>query len=215
MVVPVAALLLLLGVVIFALRLSLRPARTHGSSYPLFGHIKFWFLAVLALVAVGTAAARPFWVYGGRSFKRGDVDVAIVLDGSASMWVKDLGSSRLELAVREAAEPLHSGDSDSGRPRGAVRVRYHDRTKSTFVIRCGPVRGAGWPGRAAGNALWRRVSVGQRHRVRRSSTSTSRSTTKTGSRRATRDGRRNDDRTVWCCCSRMATSSPTQGRWHG
>ena len=102
MVVPLAALLLLFGGVIFAVRLGLRPVKTHGSSYPLFGHIKFWFLAILALVAVGTAAARPFWVYGGRSFKRGDVDVAVVVDGSASMWVKDLGPSRLELAVREA-----------------------------------------------------------------------------------------------------------------
>ena len=111
MVVPLAALLLLFGGVIFAVRLGLRPVKTHGSSYPLFGHIKFWFLAILALVAVGTAAARPFWVYGGRSFKRGDVDVAVIVDGSASMWVKDLGPSRLELAVREA------------RLRG-VRARY-------------------------------------------------------------------------------------------
>ena len=112
MVVPLAALLLLFGTLIFGVRLSLRPSKTHGSSYPLFGHIKFWFLAVIALVAVGTAAARPFWVYGGRSFKRGNVDVAVVVDGSASMWVKDLGPSRLDLAIRG----LYADQPDLGWP---------------------------------------------------------------------------------------------------
>ena len=101
MAVPISGLLLLLGLGVFALRLALRPSKTHGSSYPLIGHIKFWFFAILVLVAVATAAARPYWVYGGRSFKRGDVDVAVVLDGSASMWVTDLAPSRLEVAVRE------------------------------------------------------------------------------------------------------------------
>ena len=100
-VVPFAGLLLLLGLAIFLLRLQLRPVRTHGSAYPLLGHIKFWFLAIAAMAILAVAAARPFWVYGGSSFKRGDVDVAVAMDGSASMWVKDLGPPRLELAVRE------------------------------------------------------------------------------------------------------------------
>ena len=128
MVVPLAALLLLLGGLIFLFRLGLRPAKTHGSSYPLLGHIKFWFLAILALVAVGTAAARPFWVYGGRSFKRGDVDVAIVVDGSASMWIEDLGPSRLDLAIRETLnlytqEILTSGDRAALFVFGTTAVR--------------------------------------------------------------------------------------------
>ena len=102
MVVPIAALLMLFGLAIFILRLALRPARTHGSTYPIIGHIKFWFLLVVMLMLVATAAARPFWVYGASSFKRGDVDVAVAIDISASMWVKDLGSqSRLEVATRE------------------------------------------------------------------------------------------------------------------
>ena len=142
MVVPLAALLLLFGGVIFAVRLGLRPVKTHGSSYPLFGHIKFWFLAILALIAVGTAAARPFWVYGGRSFKRGDVDVAVVVDGSASMWVKDLGPSRLELAVREGAEPVHGGDRQARRSRGTVCLWHDRRAPGTSVIRRGPIRRA-------------------------------------------------------------------------
>ena len=100
-VLPIAGLLLLIGLAIFALRLRLRPARTHGSSYPLLGHIKFWFLAVAAMAVLAVAAARPFWVFGGSSFKRGDVDVVVAIDASASMWVQDLGPSRLELAVRE------------------------------------------------------------------------------------------------------------------
>ena len=100
-VLPIAGLLLLLGLLVFALRLRLRPPQTHGSSYPLLGHIKFWFLAVGALAVLAVAAARPFWVFGGSSFKRGDVDVVVAIDASASMWVQDLGPSRLELAVRE------------------------------------------------------------------------------------------------------------------
>ena len=101
-IVPIAGLLLVFGLLVFAVRLGLRPARTEGSSYPLFGHIKFWFLAIAALTLVSIAAARPFWIYGGSSFKRGDVDVVVAIDASASMWVKDLGPSRLDLAVREA-----------------------------------------------------------------------------------------------------------------
>ena len=100
-VLPIAGLLLLIGLLVFAIRLRLRPARTHGSSYPLLGHIKFWFLAVAAMAVLAVAAARPFWVFGGSSFKRGDVDVVVAIDASASMWVQDLGASRLELAVRE------------------------------------------------------------------------------------------------------------------
>ncbi len=100
-VIPIAALLLLFGLVVFLLRLQLRPVRTHGSSYPLVGHIKFWFVAIVAMGVLAVAAARPFWVYGGSSFKRGDVEVAVAIDASASMWVRDLGPSRLELAVRE------------------------------------------------------------------------------------------------------------------
>ena len=56
-IVPIAGLLLAFGLVVFALRLQLRPARTEGSNYPLFGHIKFWFFAIAALTLVAVAAA--------------------------------------------------------------------------------------------------------------------------------------------------------------
>ena len=102
-VVPIAALLLLVGLGAWVIRLILRPARTHGSSYPLIGHLKFWLFLVITLTLVATAAARPFWVFGASSFKRGDVDVAVAIDVSASMWVQDLGTqSRLDIAIREA-----------------------------------------------------------------------------------------------------------------
>ena len=119
--VPIAGLLLVFGLLVFAVRLQLRPARTEGSNYPFFGHIKFWFFAITALMLVAVAAARPFWVYGGSSFKRGDVDVVVAIDASASMWVKDLGPSRLDLAVREALS-LYTQDILTPGDRTAVYV---------------------------------------------------------------------------------------------
>ena len=146
MAVPIALLLFLFGVVVFAIRIALRPAKTHGSSYPIVGHIKFWFLAIAVLVAVATAAARPYWVYGGRTFKRGDVDVAIVIDGSASMWVRDLGPSRLEIAVREALnlyteEILTPGDRSALFVFGttAVRKAHLSSDADRFVEQLGRV----------------------------------------------------------------------------
>lgn len=120
-IVPIAGLLLVFGLLVFAIRLQLRPVRTEGSSYPFFGHIKFWFLAVGALALVAVAAARPFWVYGGSSFRRGDVEVVVAIDASASMWVKDLGTSRLDLAVREALS-LYTQDILTPGDRTAVFV---------------------------------------------------------------------------------------------
>ena len=51
MVLPIAALILVFGLMIFGLRLSLQPQRTHGSSYPWLGHIKFWFMLIVTLGA--------------------------------------------------------------------------------------------------------------------------------------------------------------------
>ena len=143
---PIALLLALVGLAVFLLRVMLRPARTHGSSYPLIGPIKFWFFALLVLVAVAAAAARPYWVFGGRTFKRGDVDVAIVIDGSASMWVTDLGPPRLELAVREALnlyteEILTPGDRTALFVFGttAVRKAHMSSDADRFIEQLGRV----------------------------------------------------------------------------
>ena len=75
---------------------------------------------------VAVAAARPFWVYGGSSFKRGDVDVVVAIDASASMWVKDLGPSRLDLAVREALG-LYTQDILTPGDRTALRATRSSR----------------------------------------------------------------------------------------
>ena len=60
MVLPVAALIFLFGLSVFAVRLALRPARTHGSSYPLVGHIKFWFMLVVTLSSMGLPGLNGF-----------------------------------------------------------------------------------------------------------------------------------------------------------
>jgi hypothetical protein len=146
MAIPISLALLAVGFAVFALRVLLRPARTHGSTYPLIGPMKFWFVAVLVLVAVASAAARPYWVFGGRTFKRGDVDVAIVIDGSASMWVTDLGPPRLELAVREALnlyteEILTAGDRTALFVFGttAVRKAHMSSDADRFIEQLGRV----------------------------------------------------------------------------
>jgi hypothetical protein len=121
-VLPVVAALFLLWLVVYVVRLRSRPIRTHGSSYPVLGHIKFWFLmtGVLALAAV--AAARPFFAYGTSSFQRGTVDVAIAVDASASMWLEDVtGRSRLEIATREILG-LHGQNILNPRDRVALYV---------------------------------------------------------------------------------------------
>lgn len=116
---PLAAGVLLIGLVIHLLLRGGRARRTYGSSYPLVGRIKLWYMAAFALALISLAAARPLLAYGGTSFKRGYVDVAIAIDVSASMWAKDLGPSRLEIAVREALTLQRQGILSDG-DRAAV-----------------------------------------------------------------------------------------------
>ena len=68
-VVPVALLLFLFGLIVYCLMLRGRPLKTRGSSYPLVGHIKFWFVAILVLALMAIAAARPYLVSGVSSFQ--------------------------------------------------------------------------------------------------------------------------------------------------
>src|SRR5262245_17279408 len=82
---------LALGAVTHLFMRRLRPPRTRGSSYPLIGRLKLWLFASAVLVLAALASAQPRFMYGGASFKRGTVELPILIDVSASMWVKDLG----------------------------------------------------------------------------------------------------------------------------
>ena len=106
---PFAGICLVLGLLASAFKRRTRPVKTYGSSYPLIGRITLWFFALAALSAMILAAARPYFIYGASSFKRGNVDVSVALDISASMWVKDVKPSRLDLAVQEILN-LHAHD---------------------------------------------------------------------------------------------------------
>lgn len=100
---PIAAASMALAVLVQAVIVRRSPPRTRGSSYPRIGRTKLWF------------AAEPRILSTGAVFKRGNVDLAIAIDVSASMWVRDQGQSRLEVAVREVLDLetqgiLHAGD---------------------------------------------------------------------------------------------------------
>jgi hypothetical protein len=99
---PLAAGLLAFWLLAFGLARRSRPVRTHGSSYPVVGRGKLWFLMTAVLVLTALAAARPFVVQGSSAFQRGGVDIAIAVDASASMWLEDVSdASRLSIASRE------------------------------------------------------------------------------------------------------------------
>lgn len=158
MIVPAAAALLIFAAAIATVRLLLRPSRTHGSSYPLVGPIKFWGFLVLTLTLTALAAARPVWLSGTASFKRGDVDVAVAVDVSASMWVRDLGGrSRLEIAMREATnlytrEILTPGDRAALFVFGTTTVRkvHLSSNAERFIDQIGRIAP---PSRLSGDAF--------------------------------------------------------------
>jgi hypothetical protein len=119
---PLAGAFFVFWLAVYLLRWASRPARTHGSSYPLIGHIKFWVLITGVLAVTAVAAARPFFAFGTSTFERGSVDVVIAVDGSASMWLKDVtGLSRLDVAAREILA-LHGQNIVSPRDRTALFV---------------------------------------------------------------------------------------------
>ena len=132
---PFAGVGLVLGVLAYYIKLRTRPVKTYGSSYPLIGAIRLWSFALLALTMMILAAARPYFLYGASSFKRANVDVPVVLDVSASMWVKDVRPSRLELAVRENREPVRRGYPAGRRPGSVVRVWGYHGEKGPPVAR--------------------------------------------------------------------------------
>lgn len=120
-VLPVAFAAVVLVAIVLMWRRRSRPVRTGASSYPLVGRIRWWLAAASILAVAGLAAAQPRVKYGPASFKRGSVDVAVAIDVSASMWVKDLGPSRLDIATREILRMQSEGILQPG-DRGALFV---------------------------------------------------------------------------------------------
>ena len=100
---------------LWLLKVSNRPKKTYGSKYPLFGTFKFWGATVLMLVLMILALANPFIPRGNFTIKRGNAEVVFLIDYSSSMFLKDTGWARIDLAVREImnllpAETLKKGD---------------------------------------------------------------------------------------------------------
>lgn len=114
LILPLVLAMLVASLIVLGLRRRWRPARTRGSSYPLIGTMKWWLCAACILAVTGLAAAQPRLKYGGASFKRGSVDLPIVIDVSASMWVKDVGVSRLDVAIREVLRLQTEGILQTG-----------------------------------------------------------------------------------------------------
>ena len=144
---PFAGVGLVLGVLAYYIKLRTRPAKTYGSSYPLIGTIRLWVFALVALTMMILASARPYFIYGATSFKRGNVDVPVALDVSASMWVKDVRPSRLELAVREivnlyAEDILREGDRVALFVFGGTTVRkvHLSPNSERFLQEVGKIR---------------------------------------------------------------------------
>jgi hypothetical protein len=112
---PIAAALMVLAVMVQIVIRRRRPPRTRGSFYPRIGRVKLWFAAAWLVALAAVAAAEPRLLSAGAGvFGRGRVDVAIALDVSASMWIRDLGPSRLDVAVREVLALQSEGILQAG-----------------------------------------------------------------------------------------------------
>ncbi len=111
----VAAAIFLSGIIVWMFKLYHRPARTYGSKYPFLGTMKFWFALTLTLFLCIVAYARPFLAKGSVVIKRGSAEVVFIVDYSASMFLKDTGWARIDIAGREimkivSGEIIRKGD---------------------------------------------------------------------------------------------------------
>lgn len=100
--VPIA-ILFLLWLLFVVLSLLNRSSSTFGSKYPLIGKLKLWFFVTFAGGLMVLAMAKPTLSKGLIKPMRGDIEVIIVVDRSLSMRADDLKPTRLDIAVREAA----------------------------------------------------------------------------------------------------------------
>ncbi len=101
-----AVLLLISCFIIWVFRLYRRPEETVGSKYPLIGSIKLWFFMTAALAILIAAWAEPYSDRAGVTIKRGNAEIMFVLDVSSSMFLKDVGMARIDVATREIQKLL-------------------------------------------------------------------------------------------------------------
>lgn len=136
--VPLA--LFVIAITFWLLWLYRRPKTTYGSRYPLVGRFKFWLSLIIAMALLVLALARPYVKEGSLIVKRGNAEVIFIVDYSASMFLKDTGLARIDIASRElkklpAFEILKEGDRAALFILGLSGVRYLPLTSdlSSFV----------------------------------------------------------------------------------
>jgi len=105
----VAAALFFISLIAWLTKLLLRPKRTHGSRYSILGTMKFWFSLSVVLSFCILAYARPFLAKNKMSVKRGSAEIIFIVDYSASMFLKDTGMARIDIAAREILNSLSGG----------------------------------------------------------------------------------------------------------
>jgi len=129
-----AVAIFLLGIFIWLLQLWYRPARTSGSRYPFLGKMKFWFALTLTLSLCIGAYAEPFLAKGATTIRRGNVEAIFVVDYSASMFLKDTGWARIDIAGREIMKIL-TGETIKEDDRVAIFIFGKIASPRVFLTR--------------------------------------------------------------------------------
>ncbi|MEK7076207.1 MAG: vWA domain-containing protein [Patescibacteria group bacterium] len=130
----VVAAMFLSGIIVWLFKLYNRPARTYGSRYPFLGTIKFLFALMLTLFLCVVAYAQPFLAKGSVVIKRGSVEVAFIVDYSASMFLKDTGRARIDIAGREIMKTV-SGEIIKEGDRAAIFIFGKIASPRIFLTR--------------------------------------------------------------------------------
>ncbi|PIR41724.1 MAG: hypothetical protein COV30_02240 [Candidatus Yanofskybacteria bacterium CG10_big_fil_rev_8_21_14_0_10_37_15] len=117
----VAVILLLVSIFGWLLKFLMRPKITFSSKYPFIGTMKLWFSLSIVLSLCIFAYARPFLAKGQVVVKKGSAEIVFLIDYSSSMFLKDTGWARIDIAAREIKESLSGGTIKEG-DRAAILV---------------------------------------------------------------------------------------------
>ena len=90
-----------LGLTVLIVSYLNRVRKSIGSRHSIVRKLKFWSFVSLATISAIIALSRPYLPKGSVEIKKGDIEVVVLLDNSASMWVKDILPSRIDIATRE------------------------------------------------------------------------------------------------------------------